>query len=147
MTLPGDGGGEGERGALRDAGGVAQARGTAAPAGSRQGEADRDQQRVARANTEASVWYRGRCSKCLQSPDLDGEEYRATEVQALASAVDEAEWTLTEDGRLLCDDCLPRATRSDGCICPFPDEPGYVRSLCPIHDPDGTFHGNPDPEL
>lgn len=26
------------------------------------------------------------------------------------------------------------------CICPYPDEPGYVRSDCPVHDPHGTFH-------
>jgi hypothetical protein len=27
------------------------------------------------------------------------------------------------------------------CICPFPDEHGYVRADCPVHDPLENFHG------
>jgi hypothetical protein len=33
--------------------------------------------------------------------------------------------------------------RPDGCICPFPDEPGFVCRDCPVHDPAGTYHDDP----
>jgi hypothetical protein len=29
---------------------------------------------------------------------------------------------------------------SSRCYCPFPNEDGYVREWCPVHDPDGTYH-------
>ena len=29
---------------------------------------------------------------------------------------------------------------ASSCTCPFPDEEGYVRAWCPVHDPDGTHH-------
>jgi len=32
----------------------------------------------------------------------------------------------------------------DGCTCPFPGEAGYVRRDCPVHDPDGTYHDQPE---
>lgn len=59
---------------------------------------------VARANTEAAVFYRARCRRCLRAPDLDGEEWRDDERAAL-EAVLEYDW-LVIDHALVCDSCL-----------------------------------------
>lgn len=67
-----------------------------------------DSERVrARNNTRAEVFYAGRCRKCLAQPDLDGGEYAGTELEAYNIAWRDAEWYLTPEGDLLCDDCRP----------------------------------------
>lgn len=54
---------------------------------------------------KAEVFFVAKCSKCEEQADLDGGEYGITPVAAYEQVAENG-WGFSDDGRIVCENCL-----------------------------------------